>query len=116
MHLYVCFLKLSQWSFSGDQIFLKLEIYDKFIFDFWMIVMIIKKKKKGKNNPQRLANTKEIKEKKRPWGGNICISPRMLLSGSVAIKIVRHDFEPRQSFDHFFVVSFSAIPLLKVFF
>ena len=63
MHLYVCFLKLPQWSFSGDQTFLKLEIYDKFIFDFWMVVMIIKKK--GKNNPERLANTKEIKGKKK---------------------------------------------------
>ena len=33
VHLYACFLKLSQLSLSGDQTFLKLEIYDKFIFD-----------------------------------------------------------------------------------
>ena len=33
--------------FRGPK-FLKLEIYDKFIFDFWIIVMIIKKKKKRK--------------------------------------------------------------------
>ena len=65
MHLYACFLKLPQWSFSGDQKFLKLETYDKFIFDFWMIVMIVKKKKNWENNPQRSANTKEIEEKKK---------------------------------------------------
>ena len=64
VHLYACFLKLSQLSLSGDQTFLKLEIYDKFIFDLWMIVMIIIKKK-WQSNPQRLGNTIEIEEKKK---------------------------------------------------
>ena len=37
----------------------------------------------------------------------------MLLSCSVTGRTERHDFEPRQSFDHFFAVSFSAIPCAR---
>ena len=81
-----------------------------------MIVMIIIKKK-WQSNPQRLGNTIEIEEKKKMVRGRIiCISPRMLLSYSFTIRTAREDFEPRQSFDHLFVVSFSAIALIEVIF
>ena len=100
MHLYACFLKCSQWSFfRGPNIFKIRKIY-KFTFYFWIIIMMIKK---WQNNPLN----------KRPWDSDIYISPRMLLSCSVTGRTERHDFEPRQSFDHFFAVSFSAIPCAR---
>ena len=111
MHLYACFLKCSQWSFFRGPNIIKIRKIYKFTFYFWMIIMMIKKK--WQNNPLMLANIKEIIENKRPWGSDIYISPRMLLSCSVTGRTERHDFEPRQSFDHFFAVSFSAIPCAR---